>query len=82
MASSSALFIITGLFQRTVFKYNARGYRFVLLEAGHVVQNLALTSTALELGLTPLGGFHDRDIDRLLQIDGVNHSSIYMAALG
>ncbi|HAE50203.1 MAG: nitroreductase [Tistrella sp.] len=72
----------TALFRRSTFKYRDRGYRFTLIEAGHVAQNLNLVATALELGVWNIGGFQDRRIDRLLGIDGVNHATVYMHAIG
>lgn len=72
----------TALFRRSTFKYKDRGYRFTLIEAGHVAQNLNLVATALGLGVWNIGGFQDRGIDRLLGIDGVNHASVYLHAIG
>jgi SagB-type dehydrogenase family enzyme len=82
VAHSSLLVVTTALFQRTVFKYKTRGYRYVLFEAGHVAQNLNLVATALKLGALNLGGFDDRALDRLLDLDGINHSTLYVAAIG
>jgi SagB-type dehydrogenase family enzyme len=80
--SSSAIVFITALFERTTFKYGGRGYRFTLLEAGHVAQNLNLA--AIGLGLTSLnvGGFVDRRADDLLRLDGLLHSTVYICAIG
>jgi SagB-type dehydrogenase family enzyme len=82
LASASILFAITGLFSRNTFKYGDRGYRFTLIEAGHVCQNMNLVCTALGLTCVNIGGFFDRDVDRLLRLDGVNHSTVYMLAVG
>jgi SagB-type dehydrogenase family enzyme len=79
---SSVLFFITALFERATFKYGDRGYRFVLLEAGHVAQNINLASGGLRLGCTNIGGFFDRQIDDLLGLDGVTHSTVYLVAVG
>jgi SagB-type dehydrogenase family enzyme len=79
---ASLTIFITAMFERSVFKYQDRGYRFTLLEAGHVAQNLNLVSTALGLGSINIGGYFDREIDDLLGIDGVTHSTIYMIAIG
>ena len=79
---TSALFFLTAIFERSVFKYNNRGYRFILMEAGHVAQNLNLTATAMELSCLNIGGFFDRDIDRFLGLDGITHSTVYMVAIG
>jgi SagB-type dehydrogenase family enzyme len=82
VGGSAATLLVTGMFWRSRFKYGLRGYRFALLEAGHVVQNILLMSVALGLAATPLGGFYDRSVDELLQIDGVNESVLYAVCLG
>jgi len=79
---ASVLLFLTAMFERSTFKYGARGYRFTLLEAGHVAQNLNLVATALGLGCTNVGGFFDRHLDEILGLDGVNHSTIYVVAIG
>jgi len=72
----------TAIFERSTFKYGDRGYRFTLIEAGHVAQNMNLVSASLGLGILNIGGFFDQDIDDLLRIDGISHSTIYMSAIG
>jgi SagB-type dehydrogenase family enzyme len=79
---SAVVVFITGMFWRTRFKYGQRGYRFALLEAGHVGQNLVLAATALALGSVAVGGFFDCRIEELLGIDGVNESAVYAVAVG
>jgi SagB-type dehydrogenase family enzyme len=76
------MIFITAVFERSVFKYGDRGYRFVLLEAGHVGQNLSLVANGLGLGAVSVGGYFDRKIDGLLGIDGLNHSTVYIISLG
>jgi SagB-type dehydrogenase family enzyme len=82
VSSCAALLMVAAVFGRTRFKYGLRGYRFALLEAGHVGQNVVLTATALGLGSVPLGGFYDRQTDDLLGLDGVNESTLYTVAVG
>ncbi len=79
---SSLIFFITAIFERAIFKYNNRGYRFIFLEAGHLVQNLNLVATGMGLGCTNIGGYFDRDVDEFLGLDGLNHSTIYLNAIG
>lgn len=79
---SSLIIFITGLFERSVFKYKDRGYRFVLIESGHVGQNIDLICAAMNLGVMNIGGYFDREIDEFLELDGVNQSTVYMAAIG
>jgi SagB-type dehydrogenase family enzyme len=79
---ASLIVMVTAMFQRSTFKYGARGYRFIFLEAGHVAQNINLACTALGLGCFNIGGFYDQAVDRFLGIDGLNHGTIYMMAIG
>jgi SagB-type dehydrogenase family enzyme len=78
----AALLLIAAVFGRTRFKYGLRGYRFALLEAGHVGQNVVLVASALGLAAVPLGGFYDRPTDAFLGLDGVNESTLYTIAIG
>lgn len=76
------LVFITAQFERTIFKYKERGYRFVLLEAGHLAQNMSLIATGLDLGHVCIGGYLDREVDKFLGLDGLTHSTIYMLGFG
>ncbi len=79
---ASMVIFITAVFERLTLKYQDRGYRYALLESGHVAQNFNLIATALGLGSVNIGGFYDRKIDEFLDLDGLTHSTIYMLAIG
>jgi SagB-type dehydrogenase family enzyme len=78
----SLLIFLGAFFNRSVFKYKDKGYRFVLLEAGHVAQNIGLTANAMGFGHINMGGYHDRIIDEFLDFDGINQSTVYMNGIG
>ncbi|MDQ7843933.1 MAG: SagB family peptide dehydrogenase [Armatimonadota bacterium] len=82
LAEASAVMMLAACFWRSRFKYGLRAYRFVLLEAGHLAQNVLLTAAALDLAVLPIGGYFDRRIDDLLALDGVHESVVYLLALG
>ena len=82
LADASAVIFVTAVFWRTRFKYGLRGYRFALLEAGHVLQNVLLAATALGVTAFPLGGFYDAAVEELLGVDGVDESVLYGAVVG
>ncbi|MEX5214663.1 MAG: SagB/ThcOx family dehydrogenase [Nitrospiraceae bacterium] len=79
---ASMVLFITALFERTVFKYGDRGYRFVLMEVGHLAQNVHLVTQGVGLAGVSIGGFFDREMDRLLRLDGLNHSTLCLIAIG
>jgi SagB-type dehydrogenase family enzyme len=78
---AAVLFFITALFERATFKYGDRGYRFALIEAGHVGQNMNLVANGLGLGSLNVGGFFDNVVDDFLGLDGVTHSTLYIVAV-
>lgn len=74
--------VLTGVFGRTVGKYGERGFRYMLLECGHIAQNFALVSAALKIGCLVIGGFIDAKICELLDIDNETECPLYLLAFG
>jgi len=60
------LWILVGDADRVIGKYGERGLRFLLLEAGQLMQNLCLVSESLGMSTVPLGGFFERDVARAM----------------
>ena len=52
------IFVITADINRHMQKYANRGYRFTLLEVGHVLQNITIESIEQELNSIEYGGRH------------------------
>lgn len=71
--------LITAVFARSLHKYGVRSYRFTLLEAGHLMQNLCLLAVPLRLAVTPIGGYYDDLLHDLLGVDGVDEALVYAA---
>jgi len=61
-------FVITAVFERTTGKYGERGVRYVWQETGHAAQNMYLQAVALGLGNVVVGGFHDTEVQRILEL--------------
>jgi len=79
---ASVVILISGVLQRTKRKYGERGYRYVLLDVGHLGQNIYLACTALDLQVMTTCGFFDDEANRVLRIDGVDESVLYVAFIG
>ena len=82
LAPSAAVLLVTGIFWRSRFKYGNRAYRFALMEAGHVGQNVLLAAEAVGIAAVPVGGFYDRRVDAFLGIDGLAEAALYLFPLG
>lgn len=76
------IILVTAVFKRNTVKYGERGYRHILIEAGHLGQNIYLTSAAIDLSCCAIGGYKDTQLEKLLDIDGINESVIYVLAVG
>lgn len=82
LVEAAAIVVIAAVVERSLWKYQDRGYRYILLEAGHVAQNLNLCAEALELGSLNLGGFFDQDVQGLLRLDADTEIALYAVAVG
>ena len=78
---AAAIFVITGVFERTAVKYGERSVRYVHIEVGHVAQNLMLEATALGLGTVPVGSFDDDAVSRVLALPS-DHVPLYIFPVG
>ena len=75
-------FIWVAVVSRMTWRYGERGYRYMLLDAGHVCQNLYLSGESINCGTCAIAAFSDDDMNNLLSLDGVNQFVIYMATIG
>ncbi|MBY0293714.1 SagB/ThcOx family dehydrogenase, partial [Patescibacteria group bacterium] len=82
VSTATGVFVLTALFWRNKIKYGERGYRYVLLEAGHIGQNISLIASALSYKATMMGGSIDLKVESALDIDGITESVVYAAAVG
>jgi SagB-type dehydrogenase family enzyme len=80
---ASFVVFMTAVFGRTQWKYDyARAYRAVLMEAGHLCQTFCLTATWLGLAPFCTIAFNDSSIERMLGVDGISESVLYVAGAG
>lgn len=82
LEGASALIFLSAVFARTQRKYGPRGYRYILLEAGHAAQNICLRAVELNLTTLCLGGYVDSRINAILELDGIAEGVVYVVALG
>ncbi len=79
---SAVTFAWTAIPYRMCWRYGERGYRYLHLDAGHVCQNLYLAAESIDCGVCAVAAYLDEYVDELLQIDGENEFTIYLATAG
>ncbi len=81
LAEAHGVICMTGVFERTVDKYGSRGYRYVLLEAGHVAQNMILAATENSVKVTPIGGVNEEILEKEMKLNTSDERLVYVLAL-
>jgi SagB-type dehydrogenase family enzyme len=82
VATSAVTFFWAAVVDRMFWRYVERGYRYLLLDAGHVCENLALAAEQLSCGICPIAAYDDEKANRTLGLDGKSQFVIYVASLG
>lgn len=80
--NAGVILAVTSVFHRNLSKYLHRGYRFIMNDAGALLQTFYLTGTALGLGTCALGGFFDDDLGELLGVNNVDEAPVICFLLG
>ncbi len=80
---AAAIFFMTAVVGRSMWKYdNARAYRVLQLETGHLGQTFHLVCTNLGLAPFTMAATLDGEIERELVLDGVSEIPTYTAVVG
>jgi SagB-type dehydrogenase family enzyme len=78
----AATIVLTAIYWRNTWKYQARGFRHLFWDSGTLLANL--DATAHTLGLAPMTftSFVDADVNRILGIDPTREGALELVALG
>jgi SagB-type dehydrogenase family enzyme len=80
--NAGAVILLSNVFHRYTWRYANRGYRYALIDTGHIAENLRLAAVSVGLGETGSLRFHDDLLNRLLQVDGREEAVCAIHALG
>ena len=79
---AAVVFAWSTLPYRSEWKFDITAHKKILIDIGHVCQNLYLGSESLDLGACAIGIYDQEKIDALLELDGDEEFILYMAAVG
>jgi SagB-type dehydrogenase family enzyme len=76
--------VLAAFFERTMWKYDdPNAYRVILIEAGHIGQNMLLMATEEGLAACPTAALsHDRLFDMLELPSRITCAPVYAIAIG
>jgi SagB-type dehydrogenase family enzyme len=82
IANSAVVFVWTTVPYRMEWRYLQAAHRVILLDAGHVCQNLYLACEAIQAGTCAIAAYDQEVMDELLQVDGKEQFTLYLAPVG
>lgn len=80
--SSNLVIVITTSVSRSRHKYGERGYRYALLEAGHIGQNISLLAEYFGLSACGIGGYCDQTLQSECGISRNSERIVYPICVG
>ncbi len=80
--ASAVTFVWVAVTKRMVYRYGQRGYRYMLLDAGHVCQNLYLAAENIGCGACAIAHYIDDELNQVIKVDGQEQFVIYLASVG
>lgn len=79
---AAAVFCWTAVPYRMEWRYGLAAHKVILLDAGHVCQNLYLACEAIGAGTCAVAAYHQDRMDQLLRVDGRDEFTVYLAPVG
>jgi SagB-type dehydrogenase family enzyme len=82
VGSASVVFVWAAIPYRTEWRYSVIAYKDILVEAGHICQNLYLACEAIGAGTCAILAYDQKAMDNLIGVDGENELTVYLAPVG
>jgi SagB-type dehydrogenase family enzyme len=82
MALAPAVLVVSAIYWRNAWKYEARAYRHLFWDSGTLLANLLASATALDLEARVVTGFVDREVNALLGLDAGKEGALELVPIG
>ena len=79
---SSVVFVWSAIPYRAEWRYSISAQKAILLDAGHVCQNLYLACEEIGCGTCAIAAYDQEKMDNLLELDGEDEMVVYLSPVG
>lgn len=79
---ASVIFAWSTIPYRAEWKFDVQAHKKILIDVGHVCQNLYIAGESIERGVCAIGIYNQEMIDDVLGLDGDEELVIYLASVG
>lgn len=82
VTGANVVFLWSAVPYRTEWRYATESAKLILLDAGHVCQNLYIAAESLGLGTCGIAAYKQKETDELIGLDGEEEMVVYLAPVG
>ena len=81
-ATANVVFYYSAVFYRAEWRYGISTHRVLLIDAGHITENMYLAATSIGLGGCAIGAVEGKCVDDAFGLDGVEEASFLAMPVG
>ena len=82
VGAGAVTFVWATIPYRMEWRYGMLAHRVILIDVGHVCQNLYLACEAIGAGTCGVAAYDQQEVDRLIGVDGEEEFAVYLAPVG
>ena len=80
--NAAVVFIWSCVAYRGEWRYNIAAHKAMLLDAGHICQNLYLACEGIKVGTCAIAAYDQEKVDKIIDVDGENEFTVYLSPVG
>jgi len=81
-ANTQVVLFLSCVAYRAEWRYSTQSHRVMLIDAGHIGQNMMLTAAAIGMGSCCIAAYDQAKCDETLGLDGFEEYTVYACAVG
>ena len=81
-ATANVVFYYSAVFYRAEWRYGITTHRVLLIDAGHITENMYLAATSIGLGGCAVGSVDGKKVDAAFGLDGKEEAAFYAMPVG
>ncbi|MGY5853379.1 MAG: SagB/ThcOx family dehydrogenase [Candidatus Thorarchaeota archaeon] len=82
IGKAPVVFVWAAIPYKMEWRYSIMSYKDILIEAGHICQNLYLACEGIGAGTCAIAAYEQKVMDELIQVDGENEMTVYISPVG
>jgi SagB-type dehydrogenase family enzyme len=82
IGNAPVIFVWAAIPYKTEWRYSILSYKDILIEAGHICQNLYLACEAIDAGTCAIASYDQKTVDEIIGVDGIDEMTVYLSPVG